>query len=100
MRNIEDAVLTTDLSDITVERLVDGQLGDEGLLPLTCHHHAVPGEGHVPMEGWVVAGEGHIVPVLTKEGLGRVDGGGSHTLGGGTGRSEGQGCGVQGKVRQ
>lgn len=51
MRNIKNAVLTTDLSDITVERLVDGQLGDEGLLPLTCHHHTVPGEGHVPVEG-------------------------------------------------
>lgn len=51
MRNIEDSVLTTDLSDITVDRLVDGQLGDEGLLPLPRHHHAVPGEGHIPVKG-------------------------------------------------
>lgn len=92
--------MIADLSDITVHRLVDGQLVDEGLLPFPRHHHAVPGEGHVPGKGCVVAREGHAVPVLTKQGLGGVDRGGSHTLGGGTGGSEGQGRGVQGEVGQ
>lgn len=51
MRNIKDVALIIDLSDIIVERFVDGQLGDEGFFFFICYYYVVFGEGYVFMKG-------------------------------------------------